>query len=147
MLSTVHKIFAFLAFFTILTFWSSTLFVELFASYEKVAFVKSLIVTPGLWILIPSLALTALTGNLIAKRSVHQELIATKKRRMPKIAVLGILVLIPSALYLDHLAAQNIFDTTFYTVQALELFAGATNIYLLAKNIYDSQKALSLLVV
>ncbi len=56
---------------------------------------------------------------------------------MPYIAANGILILIPSALFLASKAKAAEFDTTFYAVQALELIAGATNIALLALNMRD----------
>jgi hypothetical protein len=42
----------------------------------------------------------------------------------------GVLVLIPSALFLASKAGAAEFDTGFYAVQALELAAGAVNIAL-----------------
>ncbi len=64
-------------------------------------------------------------------------LIAAKKKRMPFIAANGILILIPSALYLSFKAHAGAFDTGFYAVQALELIAGAVNIVLLGLNMRD----------
>jgi hypothetical protein len=52
----------------------------------------------------------------------------------------GILVLIPSALFLASKARAGEFDTSFYAVQALELVAGATNITLLGLNMRDGLK-------
>ena len=56
---------------------------------------------------------------------------------MPFIADNGILILIPAALFLASKAKAAAFDTTFYAVQALELFAGATNVVLLGLNMRD----------
>lgn len=137
----VHGIFAYLSLFTIVTFFSSTIVAELFFEHQSIALVKSLIVAPGLFVLIPSLILTALTGNMIARKSKKLDLIAIKKRRTPKIAALGIFILIPCAIYLNFLASNMIFDLKYYLVQSLEIIAGATNIYLMAKNISDSIKA------
>lgn len=136
-----HKIFAMVAFATIATFWTSTLIVELFFDYDAVAFIKSLIVFPGLFILVTSIAITAITGNVIAKKSKKTELIAVKKKRMPVIALNGILILIPCAIYLNILASCGTFDTVFYGVQVLELLAGATNLTLMFLNIRDSKRA------
>jgi len=63
--------------------------------------------------------------------------ILRKKRRMPFIAGNGLLILVPSALYLAALASRGDFGIIFYTVQALELVAGATNLVLMALNIGD----------
>ncbi len=134
-----HKVFAMVAFATIVTFWTSTIIVELFFDYESITSIKSLIVYPGLFILIPSIIITAITGNIIAKKSKKEVLIAKKKKRMPFIAILGAAVLLPAAIYLDILASQQLFDTNFYIIQALELIAGATNITLIFLNIRDSK--------
>jgi hypothetical protein len=56
---------------------------------------------------------------------------------MPLIAANGILVLIPSALFLAFKARAAEFDTSLYAVQALELAAGAANIALLGLNMRD----------
>jgi len=134
----LHKIFSMLAFMTIVIFWTSTLIVELFFSYDAIAIVKSLIVFPGLFILIPSIIATAVTGNVIAKKSEKKELVDKKKKRMPIIALMGAVVLLPAAIYLNMLASQQLFDTQFYIVQVLELIAGAINITLMSLNIKDS---------
>jgi hypothetical protein len=53
-------------------------------------------------------------------------LVGAKIKRMPLIAANGILILIPSALFLASKARASKFDSAFYAVQALELVAGAT---------------------
>lgn len=141
LVSKLHKVFAIVAFATIVTFWTSTLIVELFFNYPSIALVKSLIVYPGLFILIPSIIITAITGNIIAKKSKKTELVKVKKRRMPIIAFNGIVILIPCAIYLNILASTGTFDTIFYSVQGLELIAGAINITLMFLNIKDTQNS------
>jgi hypothetical protein len=59
---------------------------------------------------------------------------------MPLIAANGLLVLIPSALFLASKASAGEFDTAFYAVQAIELAAGAANIMLLGLNMRDGLK-------
>ena len=49
----------------------------------------------------------------------------------------GVLVLIPCAFYLAHLAANGQFTATFYAVQAIELVAGLVNLMLMGLNIRD----------
>ena len=56
---------------------------------------------------------------------------------MPFIAANGILILMPSALFLAHKARAAEFDNAFLAVQTLELVAGAINIALLALNFRD----------
>lgn len=144
MLLISHRIFALLAFTTILTFWCSTVVVELFFSYEEVNIVKRLILFPGLFILVPALILTGISGNILAKGSAKKELIKKKKKRMPIIAIFGIFILIPCAIYLEHLSSIALYDVRYYVVQGLELLIGAVNIFLMGKNITDSIKASSL---
>ena len=67
-------------------------------------------------------------------------LAGAKFKRMPWIAANGILVLIPSALFLASKARVAEFDTSFYAVQALELVAGGANITLLGLNMRDGLK-------
>lgn len=97
---------------------------------------KSLIVTPGLWILIPAIAASGGSGILMS-RSRRGRLVDAKKKRMPFIAVNGLLVLVPCALFLNRWAAAGTFDTAFYVVQAIELLAGATNLTLMGLNVRD----------
>ena len=56
---------------------------------------------------------------------------------MPWIAGNGVLVLIPSALFLAWKAGQGQLDVAFYAVQAVELTAGAVNVTLLSRNMRD----------
>lgn len=132
----IHLIAGLLAPLCIAIFFSSTVLVELFGSHADIAHLKSLIVTPGLWILLPCLAVTGASGMFLG-RSRRGRLIDAKKKRMPIIAANGLLVLVPCALFLNGWAAAGSFDTTFYVIQALELVAGATNMTLLALNIRD----------
>ncbi len=132
----VHSIAGLLATLTIATFFLFTVLVELFGSHEAVASVKSLIVLPGLFILVPAIAATGGSGFFLSK-SHHGRLVETKKKRMPFIAANGLLVLIPCAVSLDRWAAAGAFDSTFYLVQGLELLAGAVNLTLMGLNIRD----------
>lgn len=130
----VHPIAGAIAMITIATFWLSTIIVELFAPAHIVA-LKTMIPW-GLFILIPSLAATGGTGFSLAGER-KGKLIADKTKRMKVIAANGILVLVPSALFLSYKAQSGMFDTAFYTVQALELLAGALNFTLLTMNMKD----------
>lgn len=136
MTKQVHLVAGLLATLTIATFFSSTVVVELFGSPEAIAQVKRLIVTPGLWILVPAIAATGGTGFALSK-SRQGRLVAVKLKRMPFIAANGLLILIPCALFLNSWAAQGLFDGRFYLVQGLELLAGATNLVLMGLNIRD----------
>lgn len=131
-----HFIAGLLATLTIATFFLSTVIVELFGSHEAVAIVKSLIVMPGLFILVPAIAATGGSGFALSK-SRQGRLVEAKKKRMPLIAANGLLVLLPSAIFLDRWASAGSFDTTFYFVQGAELLAGAVNLTLMGLNIRD----------
>jgi hypothetical protein len=132
----VHLFAGLLALLCIATFFLSTTYVELLGSPEAVARLKSLVVMPGLWILIPALAATGGSGVFLSK-SRRGRLVDAKKRRMPFIAANGLLVLVPCAIFLNRWAAVRTFDSTFYVVQAIELLAGAINLTLMGLNVRD----------
>jgi hypothetical protein len=135
MIKVIHPMAGILALLTIATFWLSTALVELFASQAAVIAVKTAIPW-GFLLLIPALAAAGGSGFVLSKgRRVG--LVGTKLKRMPIIAANGVLVLIPSALFLASKARAAEFDTSFYAVQALELAAGAANITLLGLNLCD----------
>ena len=138
MIKTIHPMAGVLAILTIATFWLSTALAELFASQAVVTAVKTAIPW-GFLVLIPALAAASGSGFTMAKGR-RTGLIGTKIKRMPIIAGNGILVLVPSALYLASKARAGEFDTAFYAVQALELVAGAANITLLGLNMRDGLK-------
>lgn len=131
-----HLIAAILAPLCLATFFLSTLLVELFGSHATVVQLKALIVTPGLWIMIPAIAAAGGSGLFLSK-SRKGRLVDAKKKRMPLIAANGLLVLLPCAIVLNRWAAAGSFDTTFYAVQAVELMAGATNFVLMGLNVRD----------
>ncbi|MGI9568415.1 MAG: hypothetical protein ACR2PH_01445 [Desulfobulbia bacterium] len=120
-------------------FFVSTIVVEIFGNIAMIAVVKDLIVTPGLFILVPAIAITGATGFALAVQR-KGGLVDKKKKRMPFIGVNGMLILLPSAIYLDHLAASGSFDMAFYLVQGLELIAGGVNLTLMSMNIRDGLK-------
>ncbi|MBN8509048.1 MAG: hypothetical protein J0L57_10585 [Burkholderiales bacterium] len=132
----VHRVAGLLAPLCIATFFVATVLTELFGSHAAVAQLKSLIVTPGLWILIPAIAAAGGSGMFLA-RTRRGRRVDAKKKRMPFIAANGALVLLPCALVLDRWAGAGAFDARFYAVQALELLAGAVNLTLMGLNVRD----------
>ncbi|WP_348648232.1 hypothetical protein [Rhizobium sp. ARZ01] len=120
---------------TILSFWLSTVLAESLGTLEIVQSVKRTIPW-GLLVLIPALALTGFSGFRLGAKWKHPAVVA-KRRRMPIIALNGMLVLVPCALFLRQLAVSADFGSTFYAVQVLELCAGALNIVLLTLNFRD----------
>jgi hypothetical protein len=136
MTQRIHLVAALLSTLIIATFFLSTMLVELFGSSEAVACVKSLIVIPGVLLLVPAIAVTGGSGFVLSK-SRRGVLVDVKKKRMPFIAVNGLLILIPCAIFLDLRAAKGVFDTRFYLIQVLELLAGGTNLVLMGLNMRD----------
>lgn len=132
----IHRIGAITATLCIFLFFSSTVVVELFGSQKAITTIKSLIVMPGLFILIPAIATTGATGFAMS-RGAGTGLIGKKKKRMSFIGANGLLVLLPAAIVLNQWAVAGSFDITFYLLQALELIAGAANLTLMALNIRD----------
>ena len=131
----IHPLAGLVAILTIATFWLSTAISELFASEAAVIAVKTAIPW-GFILLVPALAATGGSGFFLSKGQ-RQGLVGTKLKRMPFIGANGLLVLIPAALFLASKAKAGEFDATFYTVQALELIAGAINIALLGLSMRD----------
>ncbi len=134
----IHPVAGALALLCILTFWLSTAISKLFGSVATIQAVKTAIPW-GLALLIPALAATGGTGFALS-HGHRRGLVGTKLKRMPWIAGNGVLILIPAALFLAWKAHMGEFDAAFYTVQTIELMAGAANITLLALNMRDGFK-------
>lgn len=132
----VHRSAAIVATLCIATFFLSTAIVEFLGDQTTILKVKSLIVMPELFILIPCLAVTGATGFLLAEKRTGG-LVDKKSKRMPFIILNGLLVLLPSALYLDQLSTNGDFNFQFYSVQSIELLAGGINLFLMSLNIRD----------
>ena len=134
-----HLIAGLLAPLCIATFFLSTILSELFGSHAAVAQLKSLIVTPGLWIMVPLMAGAGGSGMFLARQRKGQ-LVDAKKRRMLFIVANGLLVLVPCAIVLNRWAAAGSFDIAFYVVQAIELVAGAANLVLMGLNVHAGRR-------
>jgi len=136
MKNMIHSISAALATLCIFIFLIATVLAEAFGSLDTVSMVKGLIVLPGLFILIPAIIATGVTGFTLAKER-NGELVKRKKKRMPFIGVNGVFILLPSAIFLNMWASSGVFDTTFYVVQGIELMTGLINLVLMAMNMRD----------
>ncbi|MEN3146312.1 hypothetical protein ABCW43_03275 [Neorhizobium sp. IRAMC:178] len=134
-MKVLHPAAGALALATMLAFWLSTAFGEISGNMEVIRSVK-LAIPWGLPLLIPALAFAGFSGFRLGGRWNHPA-VAAKKKRMPLIALNGLLVLVPCALVLRQLAVNADFGAIFYAVQALELCAGATNIVLLGMSFRD----------
>jgi hypothetical protein len=138
MLKIVHPVAGTVAMVTVATFWLSTALSEAFASHATVTTLKSLIPW-GFLLFVPALAAAGGSGFVLAKGR-RSGLTGAKARRMPLIAANGVLVLIPSALFLAAKTRAGAFESLFYAAQALELAAGAANLVLLGLNMRDGLK-------
>lgn len=134
----VHAAAASLALLLIITFFSSSLISEIIGDNQLIATIKNAIFY-GIWVLVPAMAITGATGAKLAGK-VKKGLIGKKMKRMPIIALNGLLVLVPAAIYLRSLALAGDFGTTFYMIQGIELLAGAINITLMSMNFRDGMK-------
>lgn len=138
MIKIIHPVAGMVAMLTIATFWLSTALAELFASEVTVVAVKTAIPW-GFLLLVPALAAAGGSGFAVAKGRQAGP-IGAKIKRMPWIAANGLLILVPSALFLASKAKAAEFDASFYAVQTLELIAGAVNVTLLGLNMRDGLK-------
>lgn len=131
----IHGIAGVTGFVVIAIFWTSTVVSELFGSEATIATVKTNILW-GMLILIPAMAVAGGSGMSLG-RIRKGMLAARKKKRMPFIAMNGLLILMPSAVFLASRANQGVYDGWFYGIQAIELIAGAINLCLMGLNIRD----------
>jgi hypothetical protein len=138
MTKVIHPVAGGIAVLTIAAFWLSTLGVELFGTEAQVVAVKTAI-PYGLLVLVPALVAVGATGLRRAKGR-RGGVLGRKVRRMPVIAGNGLLVLVPSALFLAWKAQDGAFDATFYAVQVVELLAGAVNLTLLGLSMRDGMR-------
>jgi len=133
MKTKIHLIAAITATLCIATFFSFSLLGELFGTHTFIAQIKSNIVFPGLFILIPAMAITGITGKVLTKGN-RSKLIRQKLLRTKLAAANGALILLPAAIVLNNWAQAGLFELSFYLLQGVELIAGAMNLYLLMKN-------------
>lgn len=135
----VHAIAATLALLSIATFWTATVVAELLLSQAAVIQVKSGIAY-ALSAFIPVMAITGASGFALGGKST-QALIVAKRRRMPYIAGIGLLILVPCALFLAKRAQSGLLDSSFYGIQVVELIAGAINLVLMSLNFRDGLRS------
>ena len=131
----IHGVAGITGMLTVGTFWSVTVVTELFGSHATVAAAKGAILW-GMLILVPAMIGVGASGFTLGGKSTAPVILA-KKRRMPVIALNGLLVLVPAAFFLASRASAGAVDRTFYLVQAIELIAGATNLGLMSLSVRD----------
>lgn len=135
MRTRIHAIAGVVGYLTIATFWFSTLFTELLGSPAAIATLKTGILW-GMLVLIPAMMIVGGSGISLAQGRDDPGVLK-KKKRMPFIALNGMLILLPAAVFLAIKARAGELDTVFYIVQGLELFAGAVNLSLMGISIRD----------
>ncbi|WP_022850401.1 hypothetical protein [Limisalsivibrio acetivorans] len=135
----LHALLGGVAVLCVALFYVSSAAVELFCPRETVALVKRLIVSPGLFILIPSVIGAGMSGAYLSKGRKGR-IIKMKRVRMAVIAFNGIFILVPSALWLSSMAGNGEFGSVFYVVQGVEFLAGGINLALLIMNMADGFK-------
>lgn len=135
MIRRLHPLAGGIGLLTILMFWTSTVAAEAFGDGARVAQVKTAILW-GMIVLIPAMVLVGATGFRLGGRSREPRILA-KKRRMPVLALNGLCVLVPCAIFLQARAVAGVFDTAFMAVQGLELAAGALNMTLMTLSMRD----------
>jgi len=128
----LHALAAALALMLVCSFLAATLVAELFLDAVAVTAVKKGIVI-GVMVLIPAVIATGVSGFLLG-RGRAGSMVAAKQRRMPLIALNGLLILLPAALFLKMKAVAGEFDALFYTAQAAEIAFGLAQLYLLLRN-------------
>jgi hypothetical protein len=135
MIRRLHPIAGAVGMAMIACFWLATLATDLLGGPAAVLAAKTAILW-GLLVLVPALAVTGASGFRLGAHSAHPR-IAAKRRRMPVIALNGLLVLVPCAVFLQARAAAGDFGTAFMAVQVVELLAGAVNLALMSLNMRD----------
>jgi hypothetical protein len=135
MKTKIHAFAGALALITICIFWTATATTELLGGVEAITAVKNGILA-GMLVLVPSMAVAGASGFSLG-RGWRSPAVQRKKLRMKIIAANGVLILLPSAVFLASKAGAGEFDAAFVTVQAIELIAGAVNITLLSLNMLD----------
>lgn len=138
MLRRFHRAAAYLAFTIILCLFLSSIFVEVFGRVEHITLVKTVIIYPIPFLIISMIG-AGMSGTVLGK-TYHHSSVRKKAKRMPFIAVNGMIILLPLAYVLYTMSINEHFDFIFYTIQAAELVFGGLNIYLMALNIIDAKK-------
>lgn len=128
MIIRIHKAAAALSLLLIASFWISSATAELSGSVQAIIFAKWFVLA-GMFVLVPAMAATGLTGRRLAGRR-NNDALSGKLKRIKAMAAFGIALLIPLAVYLWWKATSGEFDAWFYTAQLLEFAAGAVNLLL-----------------
>ena len=121
-----------IALLAICAFWLSALVAEFVTDHAGTVSIRMAIFY-ALPVLVIALSAAGASGSKLAGRSGAPR-IAAKRTRMKAAAANGLLILVPSAIFLAWKADIGVFDTSFTMVQLVELIAGGANIILLGLN-------------
>lgn len=135
MKAKIHAAAGALALLLVLSFWTATAISELLQDLGTITAVKAWVLK-GVMLLIPVTAIAGGSGFSLGK-GWKSAIVARKRWRMKIVAANGLLVLVPSAVFLAAKAEAGSFDWAFVGVQAVELIVGAVNITLMALNMRD----------
>ena len=131
-LVAIHGIAGAAALLTIMSFWISALAAELILTTAGVVAVRTAILY-AVPVLVISMIAAGASGARLAGRS-RAPVVVAKRRRTMLAATNGLVVLIPSAVFLGLRAQDGLLGAPFALVQVVELIAGAANIVLLGLN-------------
>ena len=134
----IHAGAGLLSLLLILSFWVMTLVSWVIYDPIFMHLVKDAIIMV-FFALIPVLMITGISGFWLAREKPGQ-LVNVKMRRMRLIALNGIFILFPSALYLANYPYAGLEDLDYMLISLLELAVGLMNIVLLVLNLRDGLK-------
>jgi len=136
-LVTIHTGASALALLTVITFFTSTVIIEISGSVEQMASLKEQIFF-ALPLMLVAMPLVGISGKKLAGKS-RAPLVQRKLRRMKFMAINGfILIILASLLY--FLSRDFRLDARFYLLEVLELLLGGVNISLMMLSVRDGMR-------
>lgn len=134
----IHAVAGTLAMALVAAFLGGTLYAELTMDEALVLETKRAILY-GICLLVPAMAIAGGSGFSLA-RGRAGGIVDAKMKRMRLVAANGLLVMLPSAVWLYFLAAEGRFGALFLVVQGVEIAGGLFQLYLLGRNFRDGLK-------
>ena len=133
---SLHRIAGFMALGISVLFWLGTIVVLVMGNEAFIAGMK-LTILYGIMFQITALLVAAISGRLLSVDRMREPLVARKFRRMVAATALGLIVLLPAAVYLALKLQGAVPDMPWKLAQAVELVAQAMVIVLLMLNARD----------
>lgn len=131
---TIHASVSALALLTVVTFFTSTLIIEISGNVAQIADLKEKIFF-ALPLMLFAMPLVGISGKKLAGKS-RSPLVQRKLRRMKFIAINGFVLIIVAALL--YFRSRDLrLDHTFYLLQGAELLLGGINISLMILSMRD----------